>query len=98
VKWCAQLHNAHRLNAALCEREITSITVGRTSGLGQLKYTDKGREHVSKFIAAVPISADAQVSTRLQIEATMQRDLIAYICGDLRRIGASGGARARRGR
>jgi hypothetical protein len=63
------------------------ISTGRTSGLCLIRYyTHKGREEVSKFVAKVTVSADLQVSTRLQVEATVQSDLISSVSADLRNL------------
>ena len=66
---------------------VKSITVGRTSGLCCIHYNSKRRSNVSQFVANVPVSADLQVTTRLQIEATIQRDLIVTISRDLKQSG-----------
>jgi hypothetical protein len=68
-------------------QKVISLTVGRTNGAGLIKYTHHG-ERVSQFIANWPVSAELQVTTKLEVEATINNDLITAIVADLQRDSA----------
>lgn len=51
-----------------------------------IAYTLKGRLHASEFAARVPVDADLHDTTRLQVEASIQGDLISATSADLQRM------------